>query len=393
MGFKRMVPDHATQLRRNIARRFAEPAILLLRRVTGEQSRLGGGGGQGDNDAGYFCTTSNAFYLDSSSNDCEGHNFKNLWVGEAQQFTVTLSELQRDPATAALNCRNTMQQGTDAFAKCWMRNVATDKQRRILDCIEHTRSKASLAICATKDSLSADAYKIATCANNYSEDRRGALFLSCVAQGSLSKEQERIFNCAVTNKGSYAAMGACALSGQLTPEQRRVYDCVAENYNSYAKAGLCAAGDQLSPEQKRIAGCVLNNKGIYMQMGVCAVGSNLTPEQQVFASCAVSTGGQAYAFAGCVGTQLTMNELQKCMTDGIGGSGCFGDNNTAVKLVSNAWKDVTEGPGPSNDLLGRDGFVGRKLDDIANDLTYGPGENNDIVGRNGFVCQTLFGGC
>jgi hypothetical protein len=128
-------------------------------------------------------------------------------------------------------------------------------------------------------------------------------------------------------------------------------------------------------------------------MGVCAVGSNLTPEQQVFATCAISTGGQPYAFAGCVGTQLTLNELQKCLTQGIGGSGCFGDNNTAVKFVSNAFKDVTEGPGPSNDLLGRDGWVGRKAHDIANDIQNGPGESNDLVGRCGFVGTALFGGC
>lgn len=350
-------------------------------------------GGDGDDNAGYFCTSNKAFYYDSSSNNCEGHNFKNLWVGEAHQFTVTLSERHRDPTAAALNCSAARHAGIDSFAKCWMREMATNKQKRILGCLEHTQSKASLALCAYKDSLSADSYKLATCANRYSEDRRGDRFLSCIAEGALSEEQARIFQCAVNNKGDYGAMGECALSGQLTPEQRRVYSCVANYYNDYARAGLCAAGSQLTPEQSRIASCVLNNKGSYAQMGVCAVGNNLTPEQQVFASCAISTGGQPYAFAGCVGTQLTMNELQKCMTHGIGGSGCFGKNNTAVKFVSNAWKDVTEGPGPSNDLLGRDGFVGRKLNDIGNDLRYGPGENNDLVGRNGFVCRTFFGGC
>jgi hypothetical protein len=156
-------------------------------------------------------------------------------------------------------------------------------------------------------------------------------------------------------------------------------------------------------------------------MGVCAAGNNLTPEQQVFVSCAISTGGQPYAFAGCVGTQLTLNELNKCLERGIGGNGCFGPNNTAVKFVSNAWKDVTQGPGPNNDLLGRDGFAGRTLDNARHDLQYGPGSGNelfggngfvgrtldnarsdlqngpgagnDLVGKDGFVCKTLFGGC
>lgn len=60
-----------------------------------------------------------------------------------------------------------------------------------------------------------------------------------------------------------------------------------------------------------------------------------------------------------MGTQLTLNELEKCFTQGIGGSGCFGNNNEAVKFVRNAWKDVTQGPGPSNDLVGSDGALVR----------------------------------
>jgi hypothetical protein len=51
--------------------------------------------------------------------------------------------------------------------------------------------------------------------------------------------------------------------------------------------------------------------------------------------------------AGCVGTQLTATELQKCLTNGIGGNdGCFGENNTAVKFVTNAFNDITKSPGP-----------------------------------------------
>jgi uncharacterized membrane protein len=346
--------------------------------------------GKGESNAGFFCTVQNRFFFRNDNNNCKGSNFKNLWVGDAHQYTVTLNESQTDPAAAALNCRGSAN--IDSFSKCWMRQVATDRQRRMLDCVQHTRSKASLALCVSKDSLSSDAYKVATCANTYSQNRRGDQFLECIASDSLSDDQAKAFQCAVNHKGDNQAIFACMATSQLSPEQRRVIGCVANN-TGYIDAGLCAAGDNIKPEHRRIAGCVMSNKGNYMQMGVCAVGSNLTPEQQVFAQCAVSTGGQPYAFAGCVGGQLTMNELQKCMTDGIGGGGCFGNNNTAVKFVRNAFKDVTEGPGPSNDLLGRDGFIGRKLNDVASDIQHGPGENNDIVGKKGFVCRTLFGGC
>lgn len=353
--------------------------------------------GEADGDGSYFCTTADAFYIDSTSAkshaDCNGQVFSKLDVGDSQQYTLTFTESTNDPTTAALNCSSQIGSGIDSFSKCWVRNIATDRQKKILDCIDHTRSKASLAICINKDHMSGDVYKLATCADSYNESKRGDAFLNCIARGQLNEDQARVFQCAVNNRGDYSAMGTCAISSQLSPEQQRIFGCVAQNMGNYIDAGLCAAGGYITPEQSRIANCVLRNSGSYMQMGVCAAGSNLTPEQQVFANCAISSGGQPYAFAGCVGTQMTMNELQKCLTDGIGGSGCFGDNNTAVKFVSNAWKDVTEGPGPNNDLLGRDGFIGRKIDDIQSDITYGPGSSNDLVGRDGFVCQTFFGGC
>ncbi len=39
------------------------------------------------------------------------------------------------------------------------------------------------------------------------------------------------------------------------------------------------------------------------------------------------------------------------MTEGFGGSGCFGDNNTAVKAIKNAWNDVTVGVGSGNEMV------------------------------------------
>jgi hypothetical protein len=57
--------------------------------------------------------------------------------------------------------------------------------------------------------------------------------------------------------------------------------------------------------------------------------------------------------------------------------------------VKNAWKDVTEGPGPSNDLVGRDGYVARTLGNAQHDLQYGPGPSNDLSGGQGFVGQQL----
>ncbi|MGF9763994.1 hypothetical protein AAII07_53680 [Microvirga sp. 0TCS3.31] len=82
----------------------------------------------------------------------------------------------------------------------------------------------------------------------------------------------------------------------------------------------------------------------------------LNPEQQIAVQCVVSTGGTPPAAAGCIASRLTARELTKCLTDGIGGRGCFGD---------------------TNDLVGRDGWLRRNLGQIAggpNSIINNPGQ-------------------
>jgi uncharacterized membrane protein len=321
--------------------------------------------GDSDSTGALFCTEEfSAFYYTSTPN-CTGLKFKQVDTGQDVNYTVTFAE-SSDPRQAALDCRNEMTRGRDAFARCWMRRVSTERQRRILDCWDRAKTNAGFAICANKDNMSADAYKVANCVDVYTRNNSGSDLAMCLAKGNLSSDNERLLECALRNQDSVGAMGTCAIGQQLSPDERRIINCVATNRGSYVNMGICAAGTQISPEQQRIAGCVLNNRGSYLQMGVCAAGPQLTPEQQVFATCAIQTGGQPYAFAGCVGTQLTANELQKCIDQGVGGSGCFGDNNFVVNFYRNYWHDVTQGPGRGNELFGADGFLGRTLEDIRN---------------------------
>jgi uncharacterized membrane protein len=342
---------------------------------------------QGGNDGAWFCADPRRKFHYSYEVDppCDGYVFRRVDAGVSQQATIKLTESTTDPKTAAINCRSKIAEGRDEFVRCWTRQVATEKQRIILNCVEETDTAASLAICATKNHISGDAARIADCSLRYSEHKQTVSFARCIGGGRIGEKEARLVDCAIENRGNYSAVGLCAAGTNLTADERRLYDCIADNYNDYRAAGLCVAGKGLSDDQRRVANCVMHNRGSYVQMGVCAAGGNLTAEQQVFVQCAASTGGQPYAFAGCVGTQLTLNELDKCISHGIGGSGCFGSNNTAVKFVQNAWKDVTKGPGPSNDLLGRDGIVRRTLRGTERDLRQGPGPGHDVVGRDGFV--------
>lgn len=141
-------------------------------------------------------------------------------------------------------------------------------------------------------------------------------------------------------------------------------------------------------------------QGFEICLGNYALNNFLNPEQQIAAKCVAETKGQPYAAAACTATRLTLRELQKCATDGIGGpNGCFGDNNDlvggngwTVRSFNNVVSDIQHGPGPTNDLVGPDGFVMRTVQNMRNDIQNGPGPNNDVVGCNGWVNRTIFGG-
>jgi uncharacterized membrane protein len=341
---------------------------------------------------GVFCTSTNPFnYIDSNRSDCEHHVFSRIDTGQAANFTQPLDELRTGPLEAAEACAGQVSDGLEAFTSCWMRSRSTVSQRRILDCTQNYQDKADIALCAADGVLPAQAYQAAKCVSDYDHGDDEAELVSCVAKGNVSPEAQRALDCALKSDDDLASYSfvTCVGSQYLTDDQTKILDCVSQNSDSYEDAALCVASSRLPPEASKALGCVLDNDD-YLSMGVCAAGGDsLTPEQRTFASCAIETGGQPYAFAVCFGSQTTINELQKCLTQGIGGHGCFGDDNTAVKFVNDAWKDVTQGPGAKNDLFGADGWTATALGNAASDIRNGPGHNNEIVGGGGFLARTF----
>jgi uncharacterized membrane protein len=346
--------------------------------------------GAGKDHSGAFCVISDAFFFrDANRTDCDDREFRRIDTGDDVAYTLSLTETRRDPQEAAAACRDQIPIGRDVFIYCWIRSQASTKQLAIIDCWNRAKSYASFALCASKDDLDPSTYRIASCTSKYLNENQTVEFLRCLSRDNLSPEQAQFFDCATRLNYQFLSVPDCVMGGQLNDDQRRIYACIANNWGNYTDMASCAAGMALTPDQRRILACVTNNPRNYGQMAVCAVGNQLTPEQQVFASCAISTGMQPYAMAGCVGTQLTVNELQKCVDQGIGGDGCFGQNNTLVKTVSNAWNDLSRGPGPRNDLTGGQGFTGRTLENARHDLEQGFGSTNDAFGGQGFIGQTL----
>ena len=66
---------------------------------------------------------------------------------------------------------------------------------------------------------------------------------------------------------------------------------------------------------------------------------SLNKETQVALACTSKFGATKAAMA-CMAGTLTVNELDKCRTKGIGGEGCFGRNNTLVKAFNDHWDSV-----------------------------------------------------
>jgi hypothetical protein len=80
----------------------------------------------------------------------------------------------------------------------------------------------------------------------------------------------------------------------------------------------------------------------------------MNEEWRIAAECAVSTGGEPISFASCTAGRLTVQELTKCFNNpkAIGEEGgCFGPNNTIIKYYTNAFHDLTQGPGENNEIV------------------------------------------
>jgi hypothetical protein len=175
-------------------------------------------------------------------------------------------------------------------------------------------------------------------------------------------------------------LGGRFIGQQLTQDQRTALDCAQQSSGDMETFATCAGtrilGPRLSRNQRAAIECTAESGGNPSGFATCAgnrmLNSQLNPEQQIAVQCVAEAGGQPYAAAVCTASRLTLRELRKCVTDGIGGHGCFGDSNDLVgrngwtsRTFGNVLNDLRRGgPGPTNDLSGGQGFAGRTLEDI-----------------------------
>jgi hypothetical protein len=218
------------------------------------------------------------------------------------------------------------------------------KARALLTCLDKTAS-TSWAACAS--SAGGDAARAAGCIAGPDQDR--FKMAKCLLGDKPEvRTAEHLYRCVSGGSDATALLANCS-EGILDPKTSQVASCVVASGGDRTQLSVCAANAVLPPDAARVVGCATNSTGP-TGFALCAAGPAMNEEWRIAAECAVETGGNPIGFAGCTATQLTINELTKCFKGGIG-TNCFGPNNTIVVTLTNAFNDLTHGPGENNEVV------------------------------------------
>jgi hypothetical protein len=222
-------------------------------------------------------------------------------------------------------------------------------------------------------------------------------FYECTVGKAFPAEYRLTRDCLESSSDELEALvcstGDTRLSGNYQ-KFKAIKQCFENSNASEQDIAVCAGSQFLGPNERYYLSCITNNPDSYAGMAVCALGRDLNPEWQIAVSCALTSGGQPYAFAACTGGQLTARELTKCWKHGIATSdGCYGPNNELRRLVNSLddgarnlfgqnsavyqayhwYNNNVLMPGPNHEVV-------RAFNTVLHDVTQGPGPNNDIVG-------------
>lgn len=274
----------------------------------------------------------------------------------ADKFGIGLSPEQKTLAKCAMRSKG----AEDAFLSCagtqFTTKLLAENERAILNCAAAETDPVKFGQCAADRFVGRAEKAVLDCAINTSDAED---FAACAAPNvgvKMSNEQRVLAKCAVQAGGDTNAFASCAgadfLANGLGQNEKNVLNCATSSSGDMAKFATCSTnsifGNRMSKEQQIAVQCAAQSQGDPTGFATCAganlFGMQLNAEQQIAVQCVVGTGGNPPVAAGCMASRLTMREFTKCMTDGIGGKGCFGDNN---------------------DLVGKNGFVGRTIGQIA----------------------------
>lgn len=179
-------------------------------------------------------------------------------------------------------------------------------------------------------------------------------FFDCVANTSMGEKEREAYNCARSAGSNKEALSMCMLKATMGQQERellgRVEECARQYGSNWNQYPVCMAADQFDAKTQRAVSCVQQNirngSANYWGMAACYAGPDLldqlqpNAESMVAIECAMGSGGEPTTFVGCTSGRLMASELQKCLTLGVGGNGCFGDGNTITQTYKRIGEEI-----------------------------------------------------
>lgn len=217
--------------------------------------------------------------------------------------------------------------------------------------------------------------------STYAVQGNRAAFIDCMAPQMMGSKEHRYYQCMrrYTERNDIAL---CMLQQSMGTNEQTAMNaamtCYRQHGANWEQYPVCALQQGMNFDERtsRALQCLRQSTGgsqfDYLGMGMCYAGPEfargMNQESLIAMQCAMTSGGEPMAFASCTGGQLAANELNKCLTHGIGGNGCFGNGNTLVSTIRNignefgqhfgqnsvaaqAWRTLTTAPGPNNDAV------------------------------------------
>ncbi len=188
---------------------------------------------------------------------------------------------------------------------------------------------------------------------------RGA-FYDCMAQSLMGDKELYAYQCMRDSDGNREQTALCLLKQQVGANERAALDAVAQcarAYNNDWRQYPVCLSTQLNFDQKtyRAIECAKHNLSQtnpnYWGMAACYIGpdvvNNFNPnaETTIAIECAMTSGGEPTTFVGCTSGALVAKELARCLTHGVGGSGCLGEGNTITRAYEAVGNEIAEAYG------------------------------------------------
>lgn len=187
-------------------------------------------------------------------------------------------------------------------------------------------------------------------------------FFDCVARESMGAKERAAYDCMRSAGTNKQELSLCMLKTNMGSNERAalasVENCARTHGNNWGQYPVCLSAGQFDDKTRRAIDCAQKNMTTgnpnYWGMASCYAGPQIlgglkpNAEAAMAIECAMASGGEPSTFVSCTSGQLIASELNKCLTHGVGGNGCFGEGNTITKAYDDVGKKIADAFGKNS---------------------------------------------